>query len=638
MRKKQLILLFLIILGIGLALPYLCSAIEYDWQFFTGITALKTLWSWLGDLGGLIDKPIAYAIQAVVFSILTSVSSIFLFLSQDLLNFVTSSNFINIGFTHNDFVDVGLGITKNLGNIIIILSLVVIALATILKRKEYEAQKTIPILILVALLINFSPVICGVIIDGSNITMNYFLDGGALKRDVAGTLWEQLKQITSYTGFSSESERFGVGIVFVVFNVVVSLVFFLFAMLFAARHVALWILVIISPLAFACYILKFTRKYFALWWNQFFQWSIIGIPAAFTLYLANTIIMMAEEGKLTGAVTGDYLSSFGIIAQYIIPVTFLVAGFFMSLQTGAMGANIITGFFEKQVKGAGALAWKGTKSGTEKALRRPRAWIGRELLGGTSKFIEELGKEKLGRERTMLAGWAARMPGPIGSAMGWSGRKLVANVARHEREEIEKAEKDAEGKSFEEQDVLVHSSIASRRTGTLHTIYKEGNIDRYTKATEFSEEDKEKIMQDTLKFFPSRFKDFAKSEAEIAQKIVGKFGEKIDEELAKRIGVFMDKKDITKFGTLAEKLVSTANEKDISKWSENTMVFSLESEVFHKSLKGSKISAMAKQFGDVFFETFKNNVKTKKWYEQNAPAAAKYIESSAGKSLGIGSK
>lgn len=89
---------------------------------------------------------------------------------------------------------------------------------------------------------------------------------------------------------------------------------------------------------------------------------------------------------------------------------------------------------------------------------------------------------------------------------------------------------------------------------------------------------------------------------------------------------------------MAEKLVSTSSEKDISKWSEDTMRFALTSDVLHKSLKGSKISAMAKQFGDVFFETFKKNVKTADWYKENAPAAYKYIRSSAGRGLGVGFK
>ncbi|GAH99037.1 unnamed protein product [marine sediment metagenome] len=337
---------------------------------------------------------------------------------------------------------------------------------------------------------------------------------------------------------------------------------------------------------------------------------------------------VASKGGVGSLTPIGELNTYTILYQYFIPLTFLVGGFFMSLQTGAMGANIITGFFEKQVKKGGALAWKGTKLGAEKATRKSRKWIG-EGLGMTAESIEKSGKEG------KMAGWAAR---PIGGAIGWSGRKLVAQVAGREREEIEKAEKEAEGKSFEEQLALAKSPIASRRVGALHKIYEKGDIDKFTKATGFSKEDKEKIMQDALKFFPGRFKDLAKSEAETAQKIVGKFGEKIDQESAIRAGVYMGSDDIKKFGTLAEKLVSTSSEKNMSKWSEDTMRFALTSEVFHKSLKGSKISAMAKQFGDVFFETFEKNARTKAWYKKNAPAAHKYIKSSAGGGLGVGFK
>ena len=143
-------------------------------------------------------------------------------------------------------------------------------------------------------------------------------------------------------------------------------------------------------------------------------------------------------------------------------------------------------------------------------------------------------------------------------------------------------------------------------------------------------------MRDALKFFPSVFKTLAKSEIKIAEKIVGETGKNINDILAKQAGIFMDEKDIKKYKTVSQKLASTASEKDISKWSEETMKTALSSEVFHKSLKGSKISAMAKQFGDDFFEAFRDNVANEEWYKREAPAAHKYISYSAGQNLGIG--
>ena len=613
MRKKQLLIfLFLLFLFSGLILPNYNSALGRDywapghWGIKTGGIDAWTDMVFTGINVGA--KWVFSGIFALVTVVLIVITSAFLDLSQLILNIVTSSTFINIKFTDNLFVNTGWEITRGLTNIFVILGLIAIALATILRISSYQMKKTLPLLLIVALLINFTPMLCGLVIDASNIIMNHFLKGGALKTEEFFKLIE-LETSGLWTK-KVISETLGRGVMVVGFNIFAGLIFLLFAFLFLFRYVALWMLVILSPLALFCYIFPATKKMWDQWLSQFIQWSFIGIPAAFTIYLANIMMVTLIEG---GAIKG--ISGGAEILGYLVPLGFLVIGFLMSLQIGAIGASVATGWFKK----GEALAWKGVRTGTEKVTRIPRKWVG-EKLSVKTKIGKGGEEEKI--EKTGL--------------LAWAGRGLAANVARHEREEVENAEKQAKGKSFEEQYASVKSPILSRRMGTLHTIYEEGNIDKFTKATGFSRENKEEIMRDTLKFFPSMFKDLANSETKIAEKIVGETGKNISDILAKRAGVFMSDDDIKKYETLAEKLVSTASEKDISKWSEETMKTALESEVFHRSLKGSKISAMAKQFGDVFFETFKDNVAKEGWYETEAPAAHKYISSSAGKGLGVG--
>ena len=64
---------------------------------------------------------------------------------------------------------------------ILVLILIYIALATILRLAGYETKKLLVTFVIVALLVNFAPVICGLVVDASNIVMNYFvkdLSGG----------------------------------------------------------------------------------------------------------------------------------------------------------------------------------------------------------------------------------------------------------------------------------------------------------------------------------------------------------------------------------------------------------------------------------------------------------------------------
>ncbi len=611
MNKKYLAFLFLFFIGTGLILPNQnLTLANGDWvQDYLENPTMgfeEGSSSWAEKYLDPLIKGFFAATISGIFAVAIAITSAFLGLGQFLLNIVVSPTFINIPFTNNPFVNEGLKVTKDLTNILIVIGLVAIALATILRITSYEMKKTLPLLLIVALLINFTPVFCGVAIDASNIMMNHFLKGGGLL--TGGFISKLSTEISMATDKEDPAAALGKGASVLGFNIFGGLIFLLFAMIFLFRYVALWMLIILSPLALFCIIFPRTKSMWNMWLSQFMQWCFIGIPIAFTIHLANIMtVELVEKGGIEGVSGGAE------ILGYLVPLVFLIFGFFMSLQIGAMGANIATTWSKR--------IGKLSSIGAEKGSRKVRENIGKGLA------TKKMGAHEIGS--------GGKREKARGGLLGWAGRGLVANVERHEREEAEDAKKKAKGKSFGEQDALLHSLNATTRIQTLQTIIEEGNIDKLGKATGFSKKDEEKIMRDTLKFFPSLFKNLAKSEIKIAEKIVGKTGKDINDNLAKKAGIFMDEKDIKKYKTVSQKLASTASEKDISKWSEETMKTALSSKVFHESLKGSKISAMAKQFGDDFFEAFRDNVAGEQWYIDNASAAHKYISNTGGKNLGV---
>ncbi|GAH84046.1 unnamed protein product, partial [marine sediment metagenome] len=83
---------------------------------------------------------------------------------------------LNLGFkSHLDIVKAGWEVTRDFSNMFFILFLVIIAFATILRFEKYGIKQLLPKIILIALLINFSLVICSVIIDFSNVAANFFI-------------------------------------------------------------------------------------------------------------------------------------------------------------------------------------------------------------------------------------------------------------------------------------------------------------------------------------------------------------------------------------------------------------------------------------------------------------------------------
>ncbi len=282
----------------------------------------------------------------------------------------------------NTAVAAGWPMVRDLANMFVVLGFVVIGLATILRFREYEAKKLLPKLIIVALLINFSLPICGIFIDASNITAKYFLkSGGFFANSWGQTLDGQLKilfnawKIDDYIKASIQLLGSIGGITF--YNIMAMVIFLLYAFLYIFRIIALWILVILSPLAFVFYVFPFTKKFFDMWWSNFLGWCIIIVPISFFVWIADKIMAGIV---LTSTTPGEPPSFF----SYLIPGSFMIIGFLFSIRMSAMGASAAVG----------AAKWTGGKitgatGGTLKGLANTRA--GQKISRGAVLAGEKMG-------------------------------------------------------------------------------------------------------------------------------------------------------------------------------------------------------------------------------------------------------
>lgn len=349
-------------------------------------------------LGGML------AFASYFLAIPIAISFAILGLASLILAWVTSPHFIGLSYTTNDFVMLGWTLTRDLANMFFIIVLVVIGLATALRRGDYGAKKALPLLILIALLINFTPVITGLIIDASNIVMRFFLAEGTgldlfvaglntIKGSVASELKElDLKDIWGVALLTLISPFF-----LIIFNLLAAAMLFLFAALFIMRYVAIWMLVILSPIAFLFYILPATKKYFNLWWDQFIQWCLIGVTAAFFLYLSNQLAAIIGKGGFVLEPEG--LGLLAPIMPLMIVLGFLIFGFFATLSISAGGASQIIAGTKKGGKWAARKGYVG-------AQRKLREWGGKtaERIRGIEpvKGILEKPRVRAGME------WAKR--------------------------------------------------------------------------------------------------------------------------------------------------------------------------------------------------------------------------------------
>ncbi len=297
--------------------------------------------------GSALDKTVKWTaggVMVAVGSILMSLISGTIALAQSLLDKVLDSkNFFSYTGFDNPVIAVGWSRIRDLANMFIVLGFVVIGIATTLRIESYQMKKTLAPLIIAALLINFSLLICGIFIDASNITVKYFNESGGIARiNMIGSIGAQVTAMSEILWNAPDVSSVFAQVIGITINGIITfIILILFAFLFLFRYIALWILVALSPLAFVFYVFPFTKKFFDIWWSNFIGWCIIGIPASFFLYLADEISL-----KLTDASNG--------VLVFYVPAFFLIIGFLVSLQSSVMGAGMVIGAFKGTGKFAGS--------------------------------------------------------------------------------------------------------------------------------------------------------------------------------------------------------------------------------------------------------------------------------------------
>ena len=311
------------------------------------------------------------------------------------LNWVLSPDFTNLSYTNpaqNPVIEIGLSVTRGFVNMLLVLILVYIAIATILRLAGYETKKLLFTFFIVALLVNFSPLICGIIVDASNIVMNFFIQD--LKSDVfAMVMGNRVDQILAgfewmSIDFDSALKVLNQLVIMTGFLFTLSSLFFIFIFIFAIRYIVIWIMVILSPLAFACYILPATKKYFEKWWQQFVSWSFIGATAGFFLYLGMLFIANIPSSINTPHIEEDPF--FNNILPFFVSIIFLGAGAVFGIKTSAMGASSVINFVKttdkKVTKKVARATGRGIKQQVESKLRT------KEAAGRIVKTAEKWGK------------------------------------------------------------------------------------------------------------------------------------------------------------------------------------------------------------------------------------------------------
>src|SRR3989338_1154656 len=268
---------------------------------------------------------------ATVVNIIFKGASWLLYAVGKIFNIVIFIN--NTSFYNQAIVNIGWKIVRDVVNIFYIFILLIISIATILRIGGYGMKETLWMLVVSALLVNFSLPLTGLVIDASNVLGTQFYmsladaedeamkevpsdKDGLKKYDISSALiqgfepeniFKNADKISAPQGDKDDPKGVllnliiayaaGVVLVFVaIFTLVAG------AVLLVIRIITLWFVMILSPIAFAAWILPGTRAHANKWWNTLLSQSFFYPAYMFMLYLS---IKTINSGVLSTLVGGN---------------------------------------------------------------------------------------------------------------------------------------------------------------------------------------------------------------------------------------------------------------------------------------------------------------------------------------------
>ncbi len=320
----------------------------------------------------------------------------------------------------------GWTLVRDVVNMFFILFLIIIGLGTILKIESYNYKKLLVNLIMMALLVNFSLLIGRIIIQIADTAQFTFLPLGTGITGVRA-LFQNLvtgpKEFTDPIMILTTDKNVAMASTFTmlfqfIFEASVIVTFLAMAVLMLIRTVMLWILLILSPVAYAFYVLPATASIAKKWWSEFIKYALFAPIFAFFLRLT---FVLYDQGlnifpttaasfagrppNLIGAIDAlsqlpggfNFTQALQLLLIYIVVLAFLWAGMIVAKSMGVMGASGIMSIGERGLRSGFGLKQIGGGA-TGLVARTYSGWVGRKI-GAASQKGEQAAKEAQKAER-----------------------------------------------------------------------------------------------------------------------------------------------------------------------------------------------------------------------------------------------
>ncbi len=306
---------------------------------------------------------------------------------------------INSELAYTEMIKGGFGVTLGITNLCFVLAIIVIAIATIIGYESYGMKKNLWKLIVAALLVNFSLVICSVIISFFDQFAYYFAskmgNQGSGHSGVSLQLANmfQLNKLAAWS-FGGTLSRVG-AFVAVLIGILLAEILIFFTLMAVAlslivRYFYLSILMILMPIAWLSWVVPGMQKHWSSWWEKFIQWAISPALLLAFLYIGLSIMSSTsttdtlQRWNIAGrGGAGDVIDNVAppegggpgfleTIMKMSVGLALTWGGIVAANSAGAKGAATIVGWGNKAGKVAKNRATIFGKRAATYRLRRPQ--------------------------------------------------------------------------------------------------------------------------------------------------------------------------------------------------------------------------------------------------------------------------
>lgn len=429
----------------------------------------------------LLNQPV-YVVGNVIKALLLLFSSVVGLLIPVAASFVGMAMQINMDLLQpsaNVAVSVGWDIFRVITNLGFVLGIIVIAVGTIVRSRSYRAQQILWRLIVAALLVNFSLVISGLILNVSDSLSKYFLasfgygqyqsqqyDANTLaKNGASGISYNAqdnqlmagvMADLVDYTGAANVqspdknsglsakflsylsgapifmglswndisgggSTKVTIGILLslqlnLVLYVVILTTFIVLAGMIFIRYFYITVLLIISPIVWLMWIFPFGQRWWREWWNHFIKWAFMLPLNLFFLWLALQMKLGVQQVAMKMA--DNFSAGNASVGAVFTGTTSLSA---------VMGSLIAVAFIILGMKLSHKLGISAADGGVKMA-QNAGGWVKDKAARGAGAGFARVGggaaAENIGAK---MSTWAGARKGAV---TGWVARETVGRAGK----------------------------------------------------------------------------------------------------------------------------------------------------------------------------------------------------------------